>query len=114
VKDSERSRITGTWQSFGFGLVIRQDPGDSNQFPQRDTIISMKTHLIDEAAKVIGNKQQLINMVSKRLRELSAGSRPMIEVDLQMGLADIALAEIAAGKLTAEFLTESGDSFAAA
>jgi DNA-directed RNA polymerase subunit omega len=74
----------------------------------------MKTHLIDEAAKVIGNKQQLINMVSKRLRELSAGSRPMIEVDLQMGLADIALAEIAAGKLTAEFLNEGGDSFAAA
>ena len=38
----------------------------------------------------------------------------MIEVDFQMGLADIALAEIAAGKLTAEFLNESGDSFAAA
>jgi DNA-directed RNA polymerase subunit omega len=74
----------------------------------------MKTHLIDEASKVIGNKQQLINMVSKRLRELSAGSRPLIEVDFQMGLADIALAEIAAGKITAESLAEAGDSFAAA
>ncbi|MFZ0435111.1 MAG: DNA-directed RNA polymerase subunit omega [Chthoniobacterales bacterium] len=62
----------------------------------------MKTHHIEEAAKVVPNKQQLINIVSKRLRELSAGSRPMIEVDLQMGLADIALAEVAAGKLTAE------------
>lgn len=62
----------------------------------------MKTKYIEEAAKVVTNKQQLINMVSKRLRELSAGSRPMIEVDLQMGLADIALAEIAAGKLSAE------------
>lgn len=62
----------------------------------------MKTHYIEEAAKVVPNKQQLINIVSKRLRELSAGSRPMIEVDLQMGLADIALAEVAAGKLTAE------------
>ena len=78
------------------------------------THISMKTHLIDEASKVIGNKQQLINMVSKRLRELSAGSRPLIEVDFQMGLADIALAEIAAGKITAESLAEAGDSFAAA
>jgi DNA-directed RNA polymerase subunit omega len=63
----------------------------------------MKTHYIDEAAKAVPNKQQLINMVSKRLRELSAGSRPMVEVDLQMGLADIALAEIAAGKLSQEF-----------
>ncbi|MFZ0615165.1 MAG: DNA-directed RNA polymerase subunit omega [Chthoniobacterales bacterium] len=62
----------------------------------------MKTHHIEEAAKVVPNKQQLINIVSRRLRELSAGSRPMIEVDLQMGLADIALAEVAAGKLTAE------------
>lgn len=62
----------------------------------------MKTKYIEEAAKVVTNKQQLINMVSKRLRELSAGSRPMIEADLQMGLADIALAEIAAGKLSAE------------
>jgi len=62
----------------------------------------MKTHHIQEAAKVVPNKQQLINIVSRRLRELSAGSRPMIEVDLQMGLADIALAEVAAGKLTAE------------
>lgn len=62
----------------------------------------MKTHYIEEAAKVVPNKQQLINIVSKRLRELSAGSRPMIEVDLQMGLADVALAEVAAGKLAAE------------
>ena len=62
----------------------------------------MKTHHIEEAAKVVPNKQQLINIVSRRLRELSAGSRPMIEVDLQMGLADIAQAEVAAGKLTAE------------
>ena len=63
----------------------------------------MKTHYIEEAAKVVTNKQHLINMVSKRIRELSAGSRPMVEVDLQMGLADVALAEIAAGKLSSEF-----------
>lgn len=63
---------------------------------------SMKIQHIEEAAKVVPNKQQLINMVSKRVRELSAGSRPMVEVDLQMGLADVALAEIAAGKLTSE------------
>ena len=70
--------------------------------PQVKLLIYMKNHYIEEAAKVVANKQQLINMVSKRLRELSAGSRPMIEVDLQMGLADIACAEIAAGKLSME------------
>jgi DNA-directed RNA polymerase subunit omega len=74
----------------------------------------MKTHYIEEAAKVVPNKQQLINMVSKRLRELSAGSRPMVEVDLQMGLADVALAEIAAGKLSMEASPLAGESFQAA
>ena len=62
----------------------------------------MNAHKIEEAAKVIPNKQQLVNMVSKRVRELSAGSRPMVEVNLSMGLADIALMEIAAGKLAME------------
>lgn len=62
----------------------------------------MKSQYINAAANVVTNKQQIINMVSKRVRELSAGSRPMIEVDLQMGLADIALAEIAAGKLSSQ------------
>ena len=62
----------------------------------------MKTQHIEAAALAVPNKQQLVNMVSKRLRELSAGSRPMIEVDLEMGLADIALAEIGAGKLSME------------
>ena len=58
---------------------------------------------IEAAAKVITNKQQLINMVSKRVRQLSAGSRPMVETNLSMGLADIALSEIAEGKLTMDF-----------
>jgi DNA-directed RNA polymerase subunit omega len=73
----------------------------------------MKTHNIEEATKVVPNKQQLINIVSKRLRELSAGSRPMVEVDLQMGLADIALAEIAAGKLSIESHSDATDLFKA-
>ena len=58
---------------------------------------------IEAAAKVVPNKQQLINMVSKRVRQLSAGSRPMVETNLSMGLADVALAEIAEGKLTVDF-----------
>ena len=69
---------------------------------------------IEAAAKVIPNKQQLINMVSKRVRQLSAGSRPMVEVDLKMGLGDVALAEIGEGKLTAEFFPTAGEEIQAA
>jgi DNA-directed RNA polymerase subunit omega len=60
---------------------------------------AMNSQFLDEASKVIHEPQVLINMVSKRVRQLSAGSRAMVPVEGRMGLADIALAEIAQGKL---------------
>jgi len=59
----------------------------------------MNAQLLEDAAKVITEPQVLINAVSRRVRQLTAGSRPMVEVELRMGLADIALMEIAKGKL---------------
>ena len=69
---------------------------------------------IEAASKIVPNKQQLINMVSKRVRELSAGSRPMVEVDLTMGLSEVALAVVAAGKLGMDFFTLSEEEIQAA
>jgi DNA-directed RNA polymerase subunit omega len=68
------------------------------RFSRRDAGV-MNSQLLDEAIKVIPDPQILINMVSKRVRQLSAGSRAMVAVEGRMGLADIALAEIAQGKL---------------
>ena len=62
----------------------------------------MKAQYIDEASQVIPEHQVLINMVSRRVRQLNAGSRPLIEVDPGTGLADIALQEIAQGKVIVE------------
>lgn len=59
----------------------------------------MNSQLVDEAAKVIPDVPILINAVSKRVRQLNAGARPMVEVGPRMDMADIALAEIAAGKI---------------
>jgi DNA-directed RNA polymerase subunit omega len=59
----------------------------------------MKAQYIEEASKVIPESQILINLVSRRVRQLNAGSRPLVEVDLGLGLADIALIEIASGKI---------------
>lgn len=61
----------------------------------------MNAQLLEEASKVITEPQVLINAVSRRVRQLTAGSRPMVEVGFRMGLADIALVEIAKGKLAA-------------
>jgi DNA-directed RNA polymerase subunit omega len=59
----------------------------------------MNYSLLEEANKVIENKQVLINVVSRRVRQLSSGVRPHVEVEPRMTFADIALAEIMAGKL---------------
>lgn len=60
----------------------------------------MTSHLLDDASKIITSPQVLINVVSKRVRQLSQGHRPLIEVGPRMGLSDIALTEIIDGKLT--------------
>ena len=59
----------------------------------------MMSSLDEEASKTIPSVPLLENVVSKRVRQLSAGHKPMIDVVTRMGLADIALSEIIAGKL---------------
>ena len=62
----------------------------------------MKAELIKSASEVITNQQILVNMVSRRVRQLSIGHRPLVEHAPGLGAADIALTEIANGKLTFE------------
>jgi DNA-directed RNA polymerase subunit omega len=69
----------------------------------------MTTQLLQEAAKVIPNQQLLINVVSKRVRQLGLGHRPMVETTPRMSLTDIALKEIIEGKLAYESLQGSSD-----
>ena len=62
----------------------------------------MNTALIEAATEVVHNQQILVNMVSRRVRQLTLGHRPLVEYALGMGHADIALTEIMNGKLTLE------------
>ncbi len=73
----------------------------------------MTTQLLQEAAQVIPNPQLLINVVSKRVRQLGLGHRPMVEVGARGSLSDIALKEIIAGKLAFEEENPSADGAAA-
>jgi DNA-directed RNA polymerase subunit omega len=62
----------------------------------------MKADLVKAASEVITNQQILVNMVSRRVRQLSLGHRPLVEHAPGLREADIALTEIANGKLTFE------------
>lgn len=66
---------------------------------------NMTTQLLQEAAQVIPNQQLLINVVSRRVRQLGMGHRPLVEATPRSSLTDIALREIIAGKLTYELET---------
>ena len=62
----------------------------------------MKADLVKAASEVITNQQILVNMVSRRVRQLSLGHRPLVVCAPGLREADIALTEIANGKLTFE------------
>lgn len=62
----------------------------------------MKSELLVAASKVIPDQGILVNMVSRRVRQLAFGHRALIEFVPGMGAADIALTEIAQEKLTFE------------
>ena len=59
----------------------------------------MMSQLVEEAAKKIPNVPLLVNVISKRVRQLTAGHRPMVETGPRMGWADVALTEVIQGKL---------------
>ena len=62
----------------------------------------MNAELVKAASEVITNQQILVNMVSRRVRQLTLGHRPLVACAPGLREADIALTEIANGKLTYE------------
>ena len=70
----------------------------------------MNTDFCKQALEKVVNPNVLVNVVSRRVRQLSSGgggsSRPLISNTVGLGWADIALLEIADGKLAWEMLDE--------
>jgi len=62
----------------------------------------MNPLLVEEASKIVPSVPLLVNLLSRRVRQLGLGQRPMIETGPFAQFADIALQEIIEGKLTYE------------
>lgn len=62
----------------------------------------MNVVLLEKARKQVTSIPILVNLVSKRMRELINGKRPLVKPDPDEERVDIVLREIAEGKLTAE------------
>jgi len=59
----------------------------------------MRSDLVEKASEIIKDPPLLVNVVSKRVKELNLGRSPLVTVGPRMGAADIALLEIIQGKI---------------
>ncbi len=62
----------------------------------------MNSELTKLALEKVGNPHVLVNIVSRRVRQLNGGggaSRPLVDAPVTAGAADIALLEIIEGKI---------------
>jgi DNA-directed RNA polymerase subunit omega len=70
----------------------------------------MNSELTKKALELVGNPSTLVNLMSRRVRQLTSGggglSRPLVEPPVGAGVADIALLEIIEGKITFESFQE--------
>jgi DNA-directed RNA polymerase subunit omega len=62
----------------------------------------MRDDYIKEAQKVINDPNILVNVVSRRVKQLKRGSRPLVESLEKLLPEDIALREIIEGKINYE------------
>ena len=60
----------------------------------------INTVLLEKASKVIPNPNILVNLVSKRVKQLRDGSVPLVQSLERLTLEDTALREIIEGKIT--------------
>ena len=64
----------------------------------------MKHTLVQDALKIVQSPQVLVNIISKRVRQLGQGFRPLVAYDPKLTFMDVALKEVAEGKLSFEMV----------
>lgn len=65
----------------------------------------MRDDYLKSALKVVTDPNILINIVSRRVKQLRLGHRPLVVSLEKLSLDDIALREVAEGKITYELAT---------
>jgi DNA-directed RNA polymerase subunit omega len=65
----------------------------------------MRDDYIKDALKSINDPNVLINVVSRRVKQLKRGNRPLVESLEKLSPEDIALREIIEGKISFEVAT---------
>jgi DNA-directed RNA polymerase subunit omega len=73
-------------------------------FFTRNSEVSLRDDYLKEAHKIITDANILINVVSRRVKQLKRGHRPLVESLEKLDPEDIALREIIEGKISYELV----------
>ncbi len=65
----------------------------------------MRNDYLQSALLVIDDPTILVNVISRRVKQLRRGNRPLVESLEKLSLEDTALREVAEGKITYELAT---------
>jgi DNA-directed RNA polymerase subunit omega len=79
------------------GYFLRFTPGRTGVHSNPDQ--ALRDEYLRDAQKIIGDPNVLINVVSRRVKQLKYGMKPMVESLERLEAEDIALREIIEGKL---------------
>ncbi len=91
IIDFEAGKVAVTDSSAGTSsATAKRSTGTAN---------TMRSDLVERASKIVPEPPLLINMVSRRVKQLNMGRSPLIQPEPRMGMADIALLEIIEGKV---------------
>ena len=67
----------------------------------------MRDEYLKEAIKIIPDTNALINVVSRRVKQLKRGHRPLVESLEKLNPEDIALREVIEGKINYDTVAEA-------
>ena len=70
----------------------------------------MRDEYLQEAQQIVNDPNTLINMVSRRSKQLKHGSKPLVDSLEKLEPEDIALREIIEGKISYQAWQESDES----
>jgi len=71
----------------------------------REYLSAMRDDYIKDALKSIQDPNVLINVVSRRVKQLKRGNRPLVESLEKLSPEDVALREVIEGKISHELAT---------
>jgi DNA-directed RNA polymerase subunit omega len=69
----------------------------------------MRDEYLKAAAAIISEPNILINLVSRRVKQLKGGAKPLVDSLERLNNEDVALREIIEGKITYELYMGSGE-----